>query len=234
MRTQLGLHIEAQPDDTTCGPTCIQAIYRYYGEEVPLEQIVEETPRLPDGGTLGVSLGRHALSRGYRVTIYTYNLIVFDPTWFRPGAPDMRERLAEQAKAKTGEKLRFACDQYIRFLEAGGILRLEDLTRGLIRDYINRGIPILTGLNATYLYRTPRVHGPRMEDDDVRGEAVGHFVVLCGYDKDARTVLVADPYQANPYAARYYEIGIDRVICAVLLGIISYDSNLLILEKHKK
>lgn len=235
MRTDLELEIQAQPDETTCGPTCLQAVYRYYGDAVPLERIIAETPRLPEGGTLGVSLGRHALGRGYRATIYTYNLFVFDPTWFRPGAPDIRSRLAAEAREKQGEKLRFACEQYLQFLEAGGVLCLEDLTRSLIREYLNRGIPILTGLNATYLYRSARVHGPRMEDDDIRGEAVGHFVVLSGYDRSAKTVIVADPYKANPYSPTHtYEIGIDRVICAVLLGIISYDANLLIVEKPAK
>ena len=32
--------------------------------------------------TLAVLLGCHALRRGYEATIYTFNLQVFDPTWF--------------------------------------------------------------------------------------------------------------------------------------------------------
>ncbi len=29
----LGFDIQAQPDEVTCGPTCLQALYQYYGDE---------------------------------------------------------------------------------------------------------------------------------------------------------------------------------------------------------
>jgi len=101
----------------------------------------------------------------------------------------------------------------------------------LIRKYLNRAIPILTGLSATYLYRSPREFGPHAEYDDIRGEASGHFVVLCGYDQKPKNVLVADPLLPNPVSdSHQYVININRVICAILLGILTYDANLLIIE----
>src|SRR5690606_10722822 len=83
MRKELVLEfdIEAQPDDVTCGPTCLQALYSYYKDEIPLKQLVREVKQLRNGGTLAVMLGNNALKRGYRATIYTYNLNVFDPSW---------------------------------------------------------------------------------------------------------------------------------------------------------
>jgi len=47
----------AQPDDATCGPTCLHAVYRYLGHEIPLDQIIRKVTRLKTGGTLGVMLG---------------------------------------------------------------------------------------------------------------------------------------------------------------------------------
>ena len=35
------------------------------------------------------------------------------------------------------------------FLDLGGEVRCQDLTRNIIRRYLNRAIPILTGLSAT-------------------------------------------------------------------------------------
>src|SRR5262249_1472255 len=35
---RLQLDILPQPDDFTCGPTCLHAIYRYLGDEVPLDK----------------------------------------------------------------------------------------------------------------------------------------------------------------------------------------------------
>jgi hypothetical protein len=59
-------------------------------------------------------------------------------------------------------------------------------------------------------------------------------VVLCGYDPETRDVLVADPIRKNPLAgSQRYVISIDRVICAILLGIVTYDANLLIIEPRR-
>jgi ABC-type bacteriocin/lantibiotic exporter with double-glycine peptidase domain len=61
MRAIFGFDILPQPDDSTCGPTCLHAIYRYFGDEVPLDQVIREVPSLHSGGTLAVMLRNHAL-----------------------------------------------------------------------------------------------------------------------------------------------------------------------------
>jgi hypothetical protein len=234
LETRLRLDILPQPDDTTCGPTCLQAVYRFYGKDVPLEKVIAQVPHLEGGGTLAVYLACHALRRGMSAIIYTYNLQVFDPTWFRPGV-DIRTKLAAQVREKKNPKLRQASEAYTEFLDLGGELRFQELDSALIRKYLKQQKPILTGLSATYLYRQAREYGPKNDHDDIRGEPSGHFVVLCGYDREERTVLVADPYLPNPLAeGQYYEISIDRVRNAILLGVLTYDANLLIIEPEKE
>jgi len=231
MESRLRLEILPQPDDTTCGPTCLHAVYGYFDDQPALAEIIEQTHRLQGGGTLAVFLACHALARGYRATIFTYNLQVFDPTWFGQSGPDLADRLRRQAEFKQSERLQLATRGYLEFLELGGQLRFEPLHPGLIRRYLKRGVPILTGLSATYLYGTAREFGPKSDFDDVRGDPSGHFVVLCGYEPEERRVAVADPLESNPLApGRYYEIGIDRVIGAILLGVLTHDANLLIIE----
>jgi hypothetical protein len=235
MEIRLPLDILPQPDNTTCGPTCLHALYRYYHDERSLPQVIAETPRLPNGGTLAVLLACHALRSGYKATIYTYNLQIFDPTWFAPGAPDLRQRLQAQSAYKTDETLRCASAAYVEFLDRGGRLRFEDLRPRLIRQYLRRAVPLLTGLSATYLYSEARAFGPGDEPDDIRGVPSGHFVVLCGYDQQTRQVLIADPLHTNPMAKTHvYAVSIDRVICAILLGILTYDANFLIIEPRQK
>lgn len=230
MRARLVLEILSQPDDTTCGPTCLQAVYRYYGDTVALDQVVREVPSLQGGGTLAVMLANHALARGHLATIYTYNLMIFDPTWFG-NKSCLKDKLRQRAASVADTKQQTAIRAYLRFIEQGGRLKLEDLTRALLRRFLNRGMPILTGLNSTFLYRNKRAYGEAMVDDDVRGEVVGHFVVLCGYDRIKRTIRVADPYTENPYSRdHFYEVPIDRVIGAILLGVMTYDANFLIIE----
>lgn len=226
-RLTLPLDIRSQPDDTTCGPTCLDAVYRYYGDPVPLETVISETPRLAEGGTLAVFLAIHALSRGYRATIYTYNLQIFDPTWFLEGG-DLREKLRRQKRKKRSTKLQVATEAYLDYLDRGGKIRFEDLTPALLRRYLKRSVPILTGLSSTYLYRTPRELHDKY--DDVRGEASGHFVVLCGYDVQSHQVRIADPYLPNPFQEQYYSVPMLRLIGAIYLGVLTYDANLLVLE----
>jgi len=230
MRNQLRLSIVPQPNHTTCGQTCLHAVYRYFGDDLPLESIVQEVSLLETGGTLAVFLACHALKRGYDATIYTYNLQMFDPTWFDESRRDIPRRLREQLAVKDDPKIRVASEAYLDFFRLGGTVRFEDLKPALVRRYLAKGRPILTGLSATYLYRCARERSDD-EYDSIRGEPAGHFVVLCGYDRRRRRVLVADPLRDNPLTqTQHYTIGIERVIGAVLLGIVTYDANLLIVE----
>lgn len=234
MQLQLPFSILPQPDDSTCGPTCLHSIYSFYHDPISLGRVIAEVPMLTAGGTLAVLLACHALGRGYRATIYTYKLQLFDPTWLLPGGPDLRERLQLQLACKSDPRLQAASRAFLQFLDLGGVVRFEDLTHSLMRRYLKQGVPVITGLSATYLYRTPREFGPRSDYDDVRGEPSGHFVVLCGYNKAQRSIRVADPLLPNPVASsQIYEVSIDRVLCAILLGVLTYDANLLIIQPGK-
>jgi len=229
--TRIPFRIEAQPDPTSCGPTCLHGVYRHFDDEVPLKALIDDVFQWEQGGgTLAVFLGCHALRRGYRARIYTFNLEVFDPTWFQDRDVDIREKLKLQAALKRKKRLRRASEGYREFLKLGGELRFKDMEPGLIRKYLKRGVPILTGLSATYLYGSPR-ELPTTEYDDLRGTPAGHFVVLHGYNQEEREVEIADPFIPNPFAeGHYYSVRIERVISAILLGLITYDANLLILE----
>ena len=226
--------ILTQPDDSTCGPTSLHAVYQYFDDDIPLEQVIREVSFLEEGGTLAVMLGCHALKRGYRVKIFSYNLHVFDPTWFREPNEKIIANLQEQLLYKADPKLHHASRAYIEFLSLGGELKCSDLTLNLLKSYFKQGIPVLTGLSATYLYKCARERvNERNESvyDDVRGYPLGHFVVLCGLSADREHIVVADPYQENPfYRNNYYEVKISRLLNSIMLGIVTYDANLLVIE----
>jgi hypothetical protein len=112
----------------------------------------------------------------------------------------------------------------------GGQLKLEDLTSELLLRYLENDIPILTGLSATYLYRHPREIGAINRPDDVAGRPVGHFVIVSGYDRELREAGVADPFLPNPRGeTHYYNVKLETLICSILLGVLTYDANLLVL-----
>jgi len=144
----LGFDIQSQPDEVTCGPTCLHALYQYYGEDVSLKQVIREVKHLKTGGTLAVMLGNHALQRGYKAHIYTYNLNVYD---------------------------------------------------------------------------------------SIKGEPVGHFVIISGYEEEKNSVYLADPMTPNPLGkGQVYKVSFPRLINSIMLGIVTYDANLLVIEPKKK
>lgn len=229
----LGFVVEQQPDDVTCGPACLHGVYRHYGDPLRLDRVIADIHTLDKGGTLDVFLANHALERGYDATILTYNLDLFDPTWFALPNDEIRTRLAAQAKVKPWRRLQAATRGYDDFLRLGGKLELRDLEPALLRKFLQRG-PLIAGLSATYLYRTVRDVPDTNADDDIRGEPVGHFVVLTGYRRDTREILIADPLEANPLArSRYYAVQVQRLIGAILLGVMTYDANLLVIEPKR-
>jgi hypothetical protein len=240
LKVKLPVAIESQPTDSACGSTCLQAIYKFWNDEVSVKEIMADIPELETGGTLAVQLGSHALARGYSATIYTYNVQMFDPTWFRSPKGDFVQRLKRQRewKGKTNARLAVATEAYVRFLELGGDLLMQPLERDLIIQHVTSNVPMLAGLSATFLYQEsrerqqpPDANGITGVPDDIGGEPVGHFVVLSGYDQKAESVMISDPLHPNPRSpSQHYWARIDHVAAAILLGIVTFDAILLVIR----
>jgi hypothetical protein len=229
---RLPVSILPQPDETTCGPTCLHAVFRYWGDDEPLAELIARSHRFEHGGTLAVFLACEALRKGYRATIYTYNITVFDPTWFT-GAVDIAERLEQQRRLKPDDRLQQATAGYLEFLRLGGELCLAELSVALVHGMLLQRLPVITGLSATYLYGSAR-ELDNGTADDVAGTPAGHFVVLSGFNSERRTFLVADPYQRTPYEPPHaYWIGVERVMASILLGIVTHDANLLVVHPKR-
>ena len=231
MDIDLPLRIERQPDYTTCGPTALHAIYRYYNDPIDLKTVIQETPKLPGGGTLGIHLSVHALSRGYEVDTWMCSVHHFDPTWFQQPTDLLAKLKARfEAKCQTDDpRYGPALESIEQYLELGGKAVWGDLTPELIGKVLSRGTPLLTGTNGTYLYQCARETdaGP----DDVRGDAFGHFVVLCGFRSADQSVAIADPLLDNPaHGTQHYRASVYRLLGAIFLGVGSDDGNLLLIR----
>jgi hypothetical protein len=118
---------------------------------------------------------------------------------------------------------------YLEFLRRGGEVSMAELSPALISRPLRQGRPVVAGLSATYLYQEPREFGDA--PDDVRGRPQGHFVVVRGSDRVRREVLVADPLHPNPpFGRRLYRVSLWRLVGAILLGNLTEDANVLIIE----
>lgn len=221
-----------QPDDNTCGPTSLHAVYNYHQLNLSLDEVINEVKYLQNGGTLAVFLGINALNKNFNATIYTFNLKMFDPTWMNLDSRGLRKKLKEQLAFKTGKKFKDVAHAYMEFLKNGGEIKTENLTPQLLYSFFENKTPVLTGLSATYLYQSKREYANSKGQsiyDDLKGEPMGHFVVLMG-QTDTGNILVADPYKGNPLGDNnYYEVEPTQLITSILLGMITYDANLLII-----
>jgi hypothetical protein len=222
----------AQPDDVTCGPTCLAQVYGYYGHKKGLRDVIRDVPRNPDGGTLGVYLGTSALRDGFDAWIYSYNLRVFDPTWHRLARKPLLHKLQKRLAAVESVRLRRTLEAYAEFIELGGRVVFREFSKKLLVGLLERGRPILCGLSATYLYRSKREFQNRF--DDVRGTPVGHFVVICGYYPRSDRFMVRDPSSHIPFSrSGRYSVDAERLVAAILLGDVTYDADLLVLAKKR-
>lgn len=239
----IDLNIHTQPDDETCGPTCLHALYTYYGLDISLESVIQGVERSMSGGTLAPLLGKHALMQEFDTTIYVNNLDIFDPSWFKNGEASPQELLIKLntqmiQKERMSRGITQSSIAYQEYLHLGGNIRFSTINAQLLKEYFAQKIPILTGLSATYLYNCARESFDSDGSayyDDIQGTPCGHFVVLCGYDDHKRHIIVADPHRENPLSHNnYYKVSSNRLINAIMLGVYTYDGNLLIIRPKEK
>ncbi len=138
-----------QPDDFSCGPTCLYKVLKGYGDQRDFDTVAGLVRRTDNGGTLGVFLGQAALELGYEATIYSYNMRVCDPTWSSLPPPQLADKLAARAAVVHEQKLEDSVSAYATFVRAGGQVRFDDLSVELLVSLLDGGRPVVVGLSAT-------------------------------------------------------------------------------------
>lgn len=227
----LDVYVSKQPDDESCGITCLQAIYNHYGVDTTLEGLKKAIEHWQTGGTVSVNLARNALAMGFAAEIYTYNVKIFDPTWKRLSPKDLEKKLKLRQRRIRSKKQKKVIGFYLDYLRKGGTLRFDDLDEALFDRLFQEHKPIICGLSATYLYQSMR-ETPDNHEDDIVGQPVGHFVVVSGWDGASRTVTISDPLRKNPFSETgIYHLPFTRFSNAVMLGILTYDENLLVISR---
>lgn len=218
----------AQPDAVTCGPTCLAQVMAYYGDLRPIGDLAAAVRRNPDGGTMAVYLAHLALELGYRVRLYPLGVRVFDPTWWELQDEQIVAKLAERAAGLSDPAERDFVLAWRDYMLAGGMVAFVEPGPAVLVRILDKGRPIICGLNSTWLYREARDNPDTNQSDDVHGEPVGHFVTLVGYTGEGRHFHVNDPSEDAPFAAGgdpdgphsqgRYPLPADRLIHAILLG----------------
>ncbi len=227
----------SQPDAVSCGPTCLAQVLCWYGGTPDVAALARRVPRNPDGGTTAVQLARLALALGMRARLYPLGVRVFDPTWWEHDDDALIALLGARAAGLGPGAEQAEVLAWREFLAEGGHIAFHEPSPALLVRILDRGRPIICGLNATWLYREARTQPDTNREDAVHGQSTGHFVTVVGHTGGGLHMHIADPSEDAPFSAGgapgvpaergRYPLPTDRLIHAILLGDGTHDAVLL-------
>lgn len=131
-----------------------------------------------------VDLGKLALEKGYKPTIYLYGWNWWDEktTKALKGGKRVFIKALQNLKRKKKEwKDKKIINKEVAFLKKGGSFKFEHPTLDIIDSYLQKNLPIIIAIRAEHLYRSPKENYP-------------HSIVVVG--KDTNDYLIKDPYLA--------------------------------------
>ncbi|MBN1900523.1 hypothetical protein JW926_04265 [Candidatus Sumerlaeota bacterium] len=224
---KLDIAPEIQPDDISCGLSCLKMVLDYYDQEQDMQALSEICPPLYDIGLFDSQLGKTAIDLGFDVTIYTYNYRIFHPIWNRLHLSDLIGKLViKQACAMTPHQA-LSARHYIEYLQKGGELLFYPLSKELILAHLDQEIPVIAALDMSFLYDCVAFY------DEFSEYRATHFVIIHGYDPKRNVFHVCDPWHSIPipHENGRYAVDADRVINAIFLGQDRNDSSLIVIRK---
>ncbi|MCB9691481.1 MAG: C39 family peptidase [Alphaproteobacteria bacterium] len=215
-----------QPDEVSCGPTCLAAVLQFHGVDTDVARVRAKTPRNPDGGTFAPYLGRAAIAHGMRVCCHPFAVQVFDPSWWDLPHDEVARRLRLRTEGLKPGRLRRVHEAWLAYMMDGGDVELGELRTHRLTDALDAGHPLICGLSITWLYQEPRERPHDNQDDDIHGAPVGHFVVVTGYAEGGDSFFVTDPWPQPPFDREegVYTVGRRRLTQAILLGDATHDA----------
>ena len=194
----------------SCIPACLQAVFRYYGESITQEEIMEISEN-PELGIALVEAGIFSLEHNYKPLIVTNNIDIFDPTWCRLDSSKLKLNLKKRAEF-VDDLSRFMIDKYIHFLNLGGEINFETISPILIKKYLSTSTPIIIELASTFLYKLAKSSHPGGFDDAVRGQIEGHGVVVAGFNKQDEFLIIDSNSKKGPSKTGVYWVNSAELI----------------------
>ncbi len=173
-----------------CSLWCLKMVYEYHGLHREVPEILAAVQRIPTGVYIQ-EVARHAVESGFAGTLTTCDTtrlpLIYERQSKEEILADLRQRLTGE---EVGEKQAAYLNGMIRFLEAGGELRLQVPTLAdPIRRDLADGYPVICSIDMKALYGGKGIDAGW--PPAYRVGQVGHYVVVAGLDDE--TVTVNDP-----------------------------------------
>ncbi len=182
-----------------CSLWCLKMVYEYHGLHCEVPEILAAVQRIPTGVYIQ-EIARHAVETGFATTLTTCDTTRLPLIYGRQSKEevlaDLRQRLTGE---EVGEKQATYLNGMIRFLEAGGELRLEVPTLAdPIRRDLADGYPVICSIDMKALYGGKGIDAGW--PPAYRVGQVGHYVVVSGLDDEMVTVNDPSTYLGGIHA----------------------------------
>lgn len=193
-----------------CEPACLKQIMNYFKIRIGLDELVSKIST--DNfrwQNWDFNTARVAMSYGLTTTIYTTSTGIFDPTWFDLEKNELIGKLRKEIKFLKEGKYN-GLPSYLedataalRYLESGGKIKFECITKELLEDALLRRNPLIAPVNYTLLRNAPRERYVESKDkwipDDIKGNSYGHVVVIDGFTNDSFAIVDPWPKSKGKY-----------------------------------
>ena len=210
-----------------CGPTCLKEVFDFYNYKIDLKTIIKGTKSEKKYIDWDYKLGLFALKCGFKVDVYTLTTDIFDPTWYNFKKDVLLKQLKKRLNfvSKNNKKdvkdgyiwwwYKPALESIIKFIKAGGNIKFVPISKNLIIKLLKKGIPIIAPLNSTLIYKIRRVY--RNNFDDIKGEYVGHFIVISGYDSRKDKFILVDSDRMADKRKGIIKVDADLLINSIIM-----------------
>ncbi|MBD3362355.1 hypothetical protein GF362_01395 [Candidatus Dojkabacteria bacterium] len=192
-------NIKQKADSSACGPSCLQAIYKYYGKDLKLKMILEDLHIDKDTSTYVSQLARHLNTNHLSTTLISSNPFVVSPDWkAKPKKvviKELKEWILHHFNKGKVENIWIKEALYLLFyLQEGGNLKISNITTDLIDKYLEDQNLILCCLAENWIWGKRKI-SKVVEYDNIKGHVNGHFVIV--YDKNKGDYQISDPYPTS-------------------------------------
>ena len=172
-----------QQQSKTCGLACLRMIFSNFSDYISEKELVKQV-KVHSFGIFSTDLAIIALKKGYKTTLYTFNLPLFSKYNIEFGTL-VNLKLIRKISPKPSSKK--AYDSIKNYLKYGGVLYYDYPRLELLEKYLDQEWPCLISFNTA---STGKYY--KKWDN-------GHYNVVHGIDKHHVNILDPDPWEENRF-----------------------------------
>lgn len=191
METNLNVKRVEQTKDFDCSLGCVAMIMNFYGEDINLQNLQEELSGYVNKDERHIEASAiFLLKQGYEVFFQNYNLRVLGDNLTDRIEKDI-DKFQNELNNLSGEdpfkktKLKLA----LEYIQKGGKLSTFKPTIQIIKDNLEKGTPVIVGVNNAELRQNTEIEG-------------NHYVVVSGIDDEEFIITDPSPNFPEPYKVK--------------------------------